>query len=356
MIASLSAPSHRIAFAIAVSLLLHGWFMWGPTVRLPAFKSELPPLLAKLQPLPTAPAKPKPKIKRPPKPLPAPEPKVQEAAPPIEEIPPVAGTPVDTGMAASEVAAGDTVASEVTPAETLAQSPPAKPVERPLLPHRARLTFAVNKGTGNFQIGEAIHTMEIGDGHYVLQAVTKTVGLAKLFKAYQLTQYSGGSYTPQTGLQPERFFEERAEKIGTQRHTMEFDHAAQRAHFSHGGESALPPDTQDILSILYQFPPIRGVETVAIHVSNGKKIERYEFEIGFEEDTATPLGALHTVHLRKLHAPGEEGLEIWLAREYRLFPVKMRIIEKNGEVSGEIIITDIRVEDAPEETTENAAD
>ncbi|MDO8311700.1 MAG: DUF3108 domain-containing protein [Sideroxyarcus sp.] len=351
MIASLSAPSRRIAFAIAVSLLLHGWFMWGPTIRLPAFKSELPPLLAKLQPLPTAPARPKPKIKRPPKPLPAPEPKVQEAAPPIEEIPPVAGTPVDTGMAASEA-----VASEVTPAETLAESPPAKPVERPLLPHRARLTFAVNKGTGNFQIGEAIHTLEIEDGHYVLQAVTKTVGLAKLFKAYQLTQYSSGSYTPQTGLQPERFFEQRAEKIGTQRHTMEFDHAAQRAHFSHGGESALPPDTLDILSILYQFPPLAEVETVPVSVSNGKKIERYEFEIATNEMIDTALGKLLTVHLRKLHAPSEEGLEIWLALEYRLFPVKMRIIEKNGEVSGEIIITDIRVEDAPEETTKNATD
>jgi len=351
VIASLSTPSRRIAFAIAVSLLLHGWFIWWPTIRLPKFKSELPPLVAKLQPLPTAPARPKPKIKRPAKPVPAPEPKVQEAAPPpVAEIPPVAGTPVDTGMVATE-----TVASGVTPAETLAQSPPAKPVERPLLPHRAQLTFAVNKGTGNFQVGEAVHTMEIEDGHYVLQAVTKTVGLAKLFKTYQLTQYSSGSYTPQTGLQPERFFEERAEKIGSQRNTAEFDHTLQRAHFSHGGESALPPDTQDILSILYQFPPIRGVEIVAIHVGNGKKIERYEFEIGFEEDTATPLGALHTVHLRKLHAKNEEGLEIWLAREYRLFPVKMRIIEKNGGVSGEIIITDIRVEDAPQETTNNAA-
>lgn len=346
MIASLSTSSRRIAFAIAVSLLLHGWFIWWPTVRLPNLKSGLPRLAAKLQPLPTAPARPKPKIKRQAKPVPAPEPKVQEAAPPIEEIPPATIMPVTTGMTASEVA----------PAETLAQSPPTKPVERPPLPHRAQLTFAVNKGTGNFQVGEAIHTMEIKDGHYVLQAVTKTVGLAKLFKTYQLTQYSSGSYTQQTGLQPERFFEERAEKIGSQRNTVEFDRASQHAHFSHGGEIALPPDIQDILSILYQFPPLAEVETVPVSVSNGKKIERYEFEIATNEIIDTALGKLLTVHLRKLHAPGEEGMEIWLALEYRLFPVKMRIIEKNGEVSGEIIITDIRVEDAPEETTENAAD
>jgi len=345
VIASLSTSSRRIAFAIAVSLLLHVWVMWGPTIRLPQFKSGLPPLAANLQPLPVAPAKPKPKVKRHAEPA-ATEPKVQEAAQsaPIEDIPLAASAPAATEMATSAV----------SPAETLPQPPAAKPVERPLLPHRAQLTFAVNRGTSDFQIGEAIHTLEIEDGHYILQAVTNTVGLAKLFKDYQLTQYSSGSYTPQLGLQPERFFEERAEKISTQRNTVEFDHATQLAHFSHGGETALPPDTQDILSILYQFPPVENVEIVAIFVSNGRKIERYQFEVAYESATATPLGALHTVHLTKLHAANEEGLEIWLAQEYRLFPVKMRIIEKNGEVSGQIIITDIRVEDAPQETTKNA--
>ena len=49
------------------------------------------------------------------------------------------------------------------------------------------------------------------------------------------------------------------------------------------------------------------------------------------------------MHLHKMHAANEEGLDIWLAREYRLFPVKLRFTEKNGEVSGEAVITDIRV-------------
>ncbi len=349
MIQLLSTSSQRIGFAIAFSLLLHGWLMLGPSISLPQFKSKLPPLVAKLQLIPTVPAKPRPKVKRPAKPVPAatPKPLVKEIAPsePVAEIPLAASAPVAT----------EVVASEVAPATTLAQAPQVKPVERPLLPHRAQLTFAVNKGTSDFQIGETIQTMEIEDGHYVLQSVTRTVGVAKLFKSYQLTQYSSGSYTPEIGLQPEHFFEERAEQSGTQRNTMEFDHAAQLAHFSQGGEIALPADTQDILSILYQFPPVHGVDTVAIFVSNGKKIESYQFEVAYEQATATPLGALHTVHLSKIHTKNEEGLEIWLAQEYRLFPVKMRIIERNGEVSAEIIITDIRVEDAPQETAKNVA-
>jgi hypothetical protein len=360
VISLLSTPSQRIGFAIAFSLLLHGWLMLGPSITLPQFKSKLPPLVAKLQAIPTVPAKPRTKTKRPAKPAPVPapvaapipEPVVKDIAPaePVAEIPLAASAPVATEIAASQVAPAETLAQAAA-----AQPTVAKPVERPLLPHRAQLTFAVNKGTGNFKIGETVQTMEIEDGHYVLQSVTKTVGVAKLFKSYKLTQFSSGSYTPENGLQPERFFEEREEQTGTQRYTMEFDHVAQLAHFSQGGEIALPADTQDILSILYQFPPVHGVEKVAIYVSNGKKIESYQFEVAYEAATTTPLGPLHTVHLSKIHTGNEEGLEIWLAQEYRLFPVKMRIIERNGVVSGEIIITDIRVEDTQQETKKNVA-
>lgn len=346
MILPFTTPARRIALAVAVSLLVHAWFMWGPTVRLPQFKTELPPLAAKLEPLPTVPSQPRPKIKRPP-PAPAAEAQAVAAPPPAPE---------EEAKPTFDPVALEEAASAVPPAETLAQKAPEKVVERPPLPRRARLTYAVNKGTSNFQVGEAVHTMEIEDGRYVLQAVTKTIGIAKLIKTYQLTQYSSGQYTPQLGLQPESFFEERAEKVGAQRHTVEFDYEARHARFSHGGEAALPPHTQDILTILYQFPPLDQNEIVAVSVANSRGVERYEFEIANNETIDSVLGKLLTVHLRKLHAPNQEGLEIWLAREYRLYPVKMRIIEKNGEISGEIVITDIRVEDAPQETTENATD
>lgn len=337
----LDTPSRRIAFAIGISVLLHGLVLWGPNIQLPRFKSSLPPLAARLEALPAAPAKPKArrKARSAPKPQPRAEPAPQ-AAPAAE--PQLAASDVAAASAvpaASEVAAASAPAAPGTPAQAEAESA----TERPPLPRRAQLIFAVNKGTGNFKIGEAMHTLEIDDGHYVLRSETETVGLAKLFKTYRITQYSSGSYSRQ-GLQPEQFFEERTDKLSTQRNTVEFDHAAQRARFSHGGEAVLPPDTQDILSILYQFPPLAHTETVAISVSNGKKIERYEFEIANNETLHTALGELHTVHLSKIHQANEEGLEVWLSLEYRLFPVKMRIIEKNGEVSGEAVITDIHAE------------
>ena len=303
-------------------------------------------MTAKLEALPTAaPAEAKPKRKaKPAIPKPAPE-----AAPQVEPAPPEAPPAASAVAAASEPAAASAVAaasepvaaSAIAEAGTLAAETD-KVVERPPLPKRAQLTFDVYWGIGGSRIGEAVHTLEIDDGHYVLHAVTKTVGLLKLFKSFELTQYSSGSYS-KYGLKPEQYFEERKESSGTLRNTVEFDHAAQLARFSNGKETVLPPDTQDFLSNMYQFPPLQGVATATVSVSNGKKVERYDIEITPDEEIDTALGKLLTVHLHKMHGPNEEGLDIWLAREYRLFPVKMRHFEKNGEIDAEAIITDIRV-------------
>lgn len=327
----LDTVSRRVAFAVVVSLLFHGLVLWGPNIRLPDFNPSLPQLTAKLEALPSAPARPRPKRKPRPaarqaEPTPAPEPLPQAiipatSAPVAASEPAVASAPVETGTLATEA---------------------GKPTDRPPLPMHARLTFTINKGTSNFRIGEAIHTLDIDDGRYVLQATTSTVGIARLFKSYELDQYSSGRYG-RDGLQPDLYSEERKERIGKQHNAVEFDHSAQRAHFSNGLEVALPPETQDILSVMYQFPPLAHTEIATVSVGNGKKIEHYQFEVGVDETIATPLGKMLTVHLHKMHAANEEGLDIWLAREYRLFPVKLRFTEKNGEVSGEAVITDIRV-------------
>ncbi len=322
----LDTPSRRIAFAVGISVLLHGLVLWGPNIRLPRFQAPLPPLQAKLEALPGAPAKHrKPRAK----------PAVQKTAP--EPVPQTGAPPQEPQLAASEPVAAS------APAETgTLASETGLEAERPALPQHAQLTFAINKGTGHFRVGEAVHTLDIDDGHYVLYAVTQTVGLVRLFKSYELNQYSSGSYG-KSGLHPEQFFEERKERFGTQRNTAEFDYAAKLIHFSQGDEVALPPDVQDILSVMYQFPPLAHTEIATVSVSNGRKVERYDFEITPDEEIDTPLGKLLTVHLSKMHGPNEEGLDIWLAREYRLFPVKIRFIEKDGEVAAEAVITDIRV-------------
>jgi hypothetical protein len=333
----LDTSTRRIAFAALFSVLLHAWMMWGPHLQLPRFGSSLPTLTARLETLPGAPATPKPKRKaKIAAPKPAPEPVAEAIPEPVPEP-----TPEVPAPSVAEAAA----ASAPVVAETLATAD-ERPAPRTPLPQHAELTFAIYKGTSNFKIGEAIHTLDIQDGHYVLKAVTQTTGLARVFKSYELIQTSSGSYYDY-GLQPEQFVDERKDSLGTQHIAVEFDRNEHLAHFSQGGEVSLPAETQDILSVLYQFPPLQNREISSIYVSNGKKIEYYDFEISANEKTDTVLGELLTVRLRKMHGPNEEGLEIWLAREFRLFPVKMRFIEKNGEISGEAVITDMRV--SPEE-------
>lgn len=341
----LDSTPRRIAFAIAVSVLVHSLILWGPNIRLPRFQSTLPALTAKLEALPSAPpARPKPKRKaRPAAPKPAPVPVAETGTTPPPALAASAPVPASAVVAASAPEAASAPVAASAPAETnTLAAEPDKRTERPPLPRHAELTFAIYMGTSHFHVGEATHTLDINDGRYVLKATTSTVGIAKLFKSYQLNQYSNGGYG-QDGMQPELFTEERIERIGTQRNAVEFDHTAQRAQFSTGADMALPPDTQDILSVMYQFPPLAHTEVVAVSVCNGKKIENYQFSIAVNETIDTPLGKLLTVHLHKMHAANEEGLDIWLAREYRLFPVKIRFTDKNGEVSGEALITDIRV-------------
>lgn len=335
----LDTTSRRFAFAVVFSLLLHGLVLWGPHIRLPHFESTLPPIVAELEALPSAPAKQKTKRNtRPATQKKTPAPTIKPDSP-FHETEPAASAAIATeelAAASSLEAVSAPVAAETLAAETL------NTAERPALPKQAQLTFAVYRGTSRFRVGETVHTLQIDAGHYAIHAVTQTVGLVKLFKQYELIQDSSGSYT-RYGLQPERFSEERIEKPDTRQSWAEFDHAAQLARFSHGAEVALPQDMQDILSILYQFPPLTDGETATVSVSNGKKIEHYQFRIVTDEEIDTAIGKLLTVRMRKLHGPDEEGLEIWLAREYRLFPVKMRFIEKNGDITGEAVITDIRV-------------
>lgn len=316
----------RVSLALALSLLLHAAMMFSPLVELPKSEVPLPPLTAKLEPLPAT-ATPAPKKKPRPKPAKPPvPPQPQEASPETaaEEAPVVAEPPPE-------------VAGE-------AEAQPSHP-----LPRQAQLTFTAYQGSGGMQLGEAIHRLDIDEeGQYTLTAVTQTTGLASVFKTYVLTQTSTGRIDAQ-GLQPHSFSEEKKLSKGGENLSAEFDWAAHKLRFSHGGETGLPEQAQDILSFLYQLSQLPGNREVQpLHISNGKKLEYYELEIGEEEEITTPLGKLRALPLRKVHAQNEEGLDIWLGLEYRLLPVKIRQIERSGQIAGEMVISDIRVaEESP---------
>lgn len=348
MIAALRTPARRIAVAALLSVLVHGVFLWLPDIQLPHNQPDLPPLLARLEPLPARPARPVAKPAAKPKPGKPPKPAIKPASPatqPDKLLPPPAIEAASAVEAVSSVAAASSVAVapavDATPVVAEQKTEPPPP-----LPKHAQLVFAVYKGTDNFRIGEVHHQLDISGDEYTLKAVTQTVGLAKWIKNYQLTQISRGK-VDKYGLQPGSFEEEKIIDHNKQSLNATFDWPTQTLHFSQGGVTALPADAQDILSIFYQLSQLRmNREVIPLAVSNGKKLEIYNLEIGGGiEEITTPMGKVRTLHLRKIHPPGESGFEIWLGLEYRLLPMKYLQIEPSGEVVGEIAISEIRLAD-----------
>ncbi|MBA3024530.1 MAG: DUF3108 domain-containing protein [Gammaproteobacteria bacterium] len=366
--AALSSVRQRLAIALTVSLAIHALLMWLPPIQLPEAEPDLPPLIAKLVPLPQVrtaskrPATPRPK------PAATPTDALAAAASAVSAASSVAVTS-EPALAASQVAVtspASAVATSYTPtpvgqvaaatpemaasAVAAATAPAIAPVfaeaappPRPALPKHAFLKFQVRIGKNGMAVGEARHELQIADGRYELTATTRTVGLARLVKSYKLIQTSSGE-TDGTVLHPQQYSEDKENDGEQRKDSVKLDYAAQKISFSSGRKMRLKESTQDILSILYQFPPLpEPGDVLPIAITNGRDWEKYKFEIATNEELITPLGKLHTVHFRKLHPPGKEGLEIWFAQEYRLLPVKLRHIDRDGSISGEAIITDIRI-------------
>ena len=308
----------RIALAIALSLLVHALLLFAPMVQLPPTEIPLPPLAAKLEPLPKIAAQPAP-VKKP-KPV-------------------VTKRPVVTDKAADDQTE-QPEAPAAPPALAEEEAQPAQP-----LPRHAQLTFIAYKGT-DFEIGEVRHRLEIGDDkNYSLRVGMNTTGIASLFTTFELNQQSSGNLTNQ-GLRPNEYGETRTSARGKEALDAKFDWVTKMVSFSNGNKAPLPEQAQDIISFLYQLSQLPlGPGTIPMYISNGKKLERYELAVGEEEEIQTRLGRLRALPLRKIHGPGEEGLDIWLGIEYRLLPVKIRQIDRAGEIAGEMVVSDIRVAD-----------
>jgi hypothetical protein len=319
-------PLKRILLAVALSLLVHVLLLW----QWPKFEFqeniELPPLQVKLEPLTKVPPKP-PKHKL----------KVKPAAPPQPFIAPV--------VAASEpiVTAVEAAASAVTETKTITTT--EETAAHPLLPKHARLTFAVQYGSGTFKVGEVIHRLDITDGHYTLRSETQTTGLVSLFKHYSLKQTSNGHVTKQ-GLRPDSYTEEKEDSSRKQSVTTRYDWDAGKAFYSNGKSSKLRDQAQDLLSLPYHLSlqPL-NVVSIPVALSYNNSVNQYYIAVGEEVTIHTAMGELRAIPLSKVHGTNEEGLIMWLALEYRLLPVKILYLDKSGEVTANMVITDIRVSD-----------
>lgn len=184
-------------------------------------------------------------------------------------------------------------------------------------------------------------TFEVRDGAYRAVSETHATGLFALAQRRPGRVTSSGE-VDRGGLRPKTFDGTRGTRDPRRVHA-DFDWAARTLTLIHDERTetvALPPGTQDRLSVMYQFLFLnpQQLEKLAFPMTNGRKIDHYRYAIGPDTAIDTPLGRLAVVHLVKQHASGETATEIWLAREHRLMPVKMRVVEDDGDRYEQVIV------------------
>jgi hypothetical protein len=188
---------------------------------------------------------------------------------------------------------------------------------------------------------------EAADGSYRIVSDSKPIGLAALIQRQPIRLVSTGEVT-RRGLRPQHF-EGSGRNSGARGDVAaEFDWPAERLALKFDGRTetvALPPGTQDRLSIMYQFMYLApaNVTQVQFAMTNGRKVDRYRYTVTAGVEIETGLGKLSTLHLVKQQDPGDTGAEIWLSPRHGFVPVKVLIVEKDG-IRYEQVITKLDVE------------
>ena len=332
----------RLVIAAFLSLAFHALVISGEWVPLPQAPGEPRLLQARLAPPPELkPAVPRPKVRA-----------ARRAAPaPVPEVAAVA--------AASPLVLPDLLPDEA-PAEEVAEQPaaPEPPQQLALaaeprvaaaahsLPRRGRISFTLFYGNDRYYVGTAVQSWEAGADTYLLASEAETGGIVDLFWSQRLRYMSRGKITPR-GLQPESFLASRTRRGRNEAAQARFDWNAGSLNYGYAHEqksALLTAGTQDLMSFVFQYalaPPAPGRYRVPI--TTGTRFEVYELVVSGEERIETPLGTLRALAVRQLPRPGEESIEVWLAADYHHLPVRIRHFDREGNFSGEQVVSEIRV-------------
>jgi hypothetical protein len=323
--------------AFAASLGLHVVVLLAPKIDLAPEPVALP-LIAELRRATPEPLPPPPvlspratventveAVRKPP--LPSSPRKPRKVTKPVLTTPAVPASEPFIPNATPEPAAENEVVSGITP--PLEAAPPesaALAVSSERLPPRGRIRFRVEMGDSGFEVGVARQEWAFEAGAYRIVSTVETTGLAWLFRSVAVGMESLGRISGK-GLQPEVFGVMRSGKKARERAL--FDWETMKIRVSDDKDHALDPGAQDLLSLYYHlgFLEMAPGQTRPMSLATGKKYNEYRLENLGDESIEIPLGELRARHLR---TSGERATDIWLAYEYRLLPVKIRIVDNKG--------------------------
>jgi hypothetical protein len=207
---------------------------------------------------------------------------------------------------------------------TLAAGAQAMPVE---IAAEYRLT---NSG---ITIGRVSETYQRTGDRYAIRSVTRSDGALKVVMDDNVTLESRGRVGA-AGLQPLEFEQRRGSSSSKDVHAdFDWTKGVLRSRFrGETHEVPLPKATQDRLSILYQFMNLdRRGELVEMHMSNGRKVERYAYRFVEAVKNATPAGEFDTLHYRRVTEHEKDAkTDVWLAKDQHHLPVRVIFDDPRG--------------------------
>ncbi len=349
----LQAPNYkRLGLALCVSVALHALLFVSFDFALPSLKKELHVIEARIQmpkavakrvetPIPQEIIAPKPPLKpvKQAKPEVNPE-KLSEPAPETLSEPIVENTA--PAVAVAEAATIPNPSPEPPPVNSVPEPAQLEPEPQPLdtglvinenAYQYVETDFDVRTKIDGSAVGKAKITYNLIDGsHYQLKWLTQGSGLAALIFP-DLLQTSEGMLI-KTGLQPSKYlyqFGNKADK--TRIANFDWPNKIITLQTSKGKQTLdLDEGTQDLLSFMYQFMFVAPLQTMQIPIATGKKLAVYDYSFEGEVNLNIKIGELKTIHIVHNGGDSDEKTELWLAMDYQYVPVKIRKIEKNGDV------------------------
>jgi hypothetical protein len=78
-------------------------------------------------------------------------------------------------------------------------------------------------------------------------------------------------------------------------------------------------------------------------ITDGSGLGNILLEVGAMEEITTPMGKMQALHMHQLHDQGAPGIDIWLANEYHMLPVRYTQTGSDGKISMELVIKEIRI-------------
>jgi hypothetical protein len=206
-------------------------------------------------------------------------------------------------------------------------------------PSSVQASYEIYKG--GMKIGRVDETFAIGkDNRYTIVSTTRATGLLAIFMPGKIILRSSGLVGVH-GLKPLNFSDLREGDEGRNR-SAEFDwNTRQLTLIEHKQRTVVPlPDgTQDRISAMYQFLflSLAQTDTLDFHMTNGGKLDIYNYRITHDQTVTVPLGTFKALYIASVPEKGSNRTEIWLAGEHVNFPYKIVITDPDGSSLSQVL-------------------